>query len=496
MSRSLYARLIQRFGGKSDGPSRRDVLRASLAAGSAMLLSGCASMSRGHASGGKRVIVIGGGFSGLACAHELNSAGYDVTVLESRNRIGGRVLSFDNWIPRKNVEGGGELIGSNHPTWVAYAKRFELPFLDVTESPEEWTTPIILNGQKLGESEAKALKEGMDQAFATMNEDARKVDENEPWNTPNARQLDQRTTAQWLEDLKLKPLFAHAVMAELQGNNATALAQQSYLGNLTQIKGGGVEKYWTESEVYRCKGGNQLLAFKLAKSIGTNHILLNSPVASVEMRERLAIVHTADGRTYEADDVILTVPPSVWGKIQFMPELPQDLKPQMGVGVKYLARLSNKFWIEKKFSPDGTTDGDISMTWDGTDNQGDQGEAALVAFSGGPAANAVRAYAAQQRDALYAQQLEHLYPGFRENFVEARFMNWPSDPWTMAGYSFPAPGQVTTVGPMLHQPIGRLHFAGEHTCYKFVGYMEGGLNSGVTVARRIAARDGVARSLS
>ena len=36
-----------------------------------------------------------------------------------------------------------------------------------------------------------------------------------------------------------------------------------------------------------------------------------------------------------------------------------------------------------------------------------------------------------------------------------------------------------------------MYFAGEHTCLKFVGYMEGALNSGVTVARDIAMRDGV-----
>jgi monoamine oxidase len=70
-------------------------------------------------------------------------------------------------------------------------------------------------------------------------------------------------------------------------------------------------------------------------------------------------------------------------------------------------------------------------------------------------------------------------------------MDWPNDPWTLGGYSFPAPGQVTTVGPLMHKGLGRLHFAGEHTSYKFVGYMEGGLNSGVTVAHRLAKRDGV-----
>jgi monoamine oxidase len=70
-------------------------------------------------------------------------------------------------------------------------------------------------------------------------------------------------------------------------------------------------------------------------------------------------------------------------------------------------------------------------------------------------------------------------------------MDWPADEWTMAGYSFPAPGQVTRIGPLLHKGMGRLHFAGEHTCYKFVGYMEGALNSGATIAKRIATRDGV-----
>jgi monoamine oxidase len=66
-------------------------------------------------------------------------------------------------------------------------------------------------------------------------------------------------------------------------------------------------------------------------------------------------------------------------------------------------------------------------------------------------------------------------------------------PWTRASYSFAAPGEVTTMGPILHAGIeGRLHFAGEHTCYKFAGYMEGALTSGVSIARRLAVRDGVA----
>ena len=50
-------------------------------------------------------------------------------------------------------------------------------------------------------------------------------------------------------------------------------------------------------------------------------------------------------------------------------------------------------------------------------------------------------------------------------------------------------------GPLLREGVnGRLHFAGEHTCYAFVGYMEGALNSGAAVAKRLAVRDGVLKN--
>ena len=46
---------------------------------------------------------------------------------------------------------------------------------------------------------------------------------------------------------------------------------------------------------------------------------------------------------------------------------------------------------------------------------------------------------------------------------------------------------MTTLGPLLQQPLaGRVHLAGEHTCYAFVGYMEGALQSGARAAKRIA----------
>lgn len=496
MSRSLFARLSARYGPKVDPAQRREFLRATLAASAGLLVSSSpasAFLGRRPALAGKRVVVIGAGFGGLACAYELRSMGYDVTVVEARNRVGGRVLSFSDFVPRKNVEGGGELIGSNHPTWVTYAEKFGLEFLDVTEA-EDAEFPIVINGKRLTAEESEALYEEMDAACGTLNALAEPVNADEPWLTDNAAELDGRTTEAWIKTVEgVSDLGRAGLTVMFTADNGQHVARQSLLGNLAQIKGGQVEKYWTESEVYRCKGGNQQLAFKLAEGIGASRIELKLPVAKVEDRRGSVVVTCRDGRTIECDDVVLAVPPSVWDKIEFRPALPRVLRPQMGCNLKYLAALKSRFWKDAGLAPDSMTDGDVSMTWEGTDNQeGDDG-ASLHCFSGGPPAEACRARDGAARDAAYAQTLESIYPGFRDNFIQARFMDWPGEQWTGAGYSFPAPGEVTSVGPHIRKGLGKVHFAGEHACYQFVGYMEGALHSGVSLAKRLGQRDGLVR---
>jgi len=494
MSRSILARLARQHGQGLTSAERRRFLKATLAVGAGSLLSNSALAGLVRpALGAKRIVVIGAGFGGLACAFELKSVGYDVTVIESRERLGGRVVSFKDLVPGKNVEGGGELIGSNHPTWVAYAEKMGLEFLDMTED-EDAFAPIMVDGKVLTAEQGDEIWEAIDKATEKLYDDARSVDEDAPWTHPRAAELDKRSIADFINALELSPESKKIVTTDFTANMGQATGRQSYLGYITQVKGGGVETYLTESETCRCKGGNQQLAARLAEKIGADRVILGLPVTIVEDKGSKTIVTCKDGRTIECDDVVVATPPSVWNRIDFKPGLPAALKPQMGVNVKYLAAVKKPYWEEgddKKRSQYAVTDGPLSMTWEGTDNQRESEGASLNCFSGGPPAERVLAMSKDERAAMYAGTLEALLPGFKENFVKDRFMDWPKDPWTMAGYSFPAPGDVTTVGPLMAKGLPRMHFCGEHTCYKFVGYMEGGLNSGVTVARRLAKRDGV-----
>ena len=478
--RSLYARLHSRFGEPID---RREMIRRSLAAAAGVLVSDTLAVAQRSSS--PRVVVIGAGFAGLAAAYELSRAGADVTVLEARNRVGGRVLSFRDLVPGGTMEGGAELIGSNHPIWNAYKEQFKLSFIDVSE--EDGEAPIVLNGRRLKPAESERLWEDMSRGLALMNADAAQIkDPFAPWEAPLARTWDKASLEDWIAMVPLPDPCRAGIDAQMVGDNGVATAWQSYLGNLAMIKGGGLEKFWTETEVYRCAGGSQQLAERLASAIGMSRIHLRHAVSAISVDNGLVTV-TAGSNRYECNYAVLAAPPLTWNRIAFRPRLHLTSVPQMGSNVKFLMKTKDKFWERSKLSPDLMTDGPIHLTWHTTVNQKVPG-AGVVAFSGGPAADTCRGWAPAERTERYLAALSPVFTGLRSSFERARFMDWPSDPWVKGSYSFPAPGEVTTLGPQLQEPLaGHVYLAGEHTCYAFVGYMEGALQSGARAAKRIAA---------
>jgi len=423
----------------------------------------------------QEVIVIGAGFSGLACAYELVAAGHKVKILEARDRVGGRVHSQSEFILGKNVEFGGELIGSNHPHWLSYASKFNLELIDVSDDSRP--SPAIINNQKLDHEQFQSLRNEVQIAFECMSDAAKDVDVEEPWNTPNAIQLDNTPTSEWIAQLNISDLAKHLFDVQLSSDNAVPTDKQSLLGNLVLCKAGGFQKFWDDSESYRCKGGNQKLAFCFSEVIGSDNILFNCPVTSITT-EPAVIVTDIHGNQHTADYVVLTIPPSLWSNIKFSPEL--MVMPQMGLNTKHLSVVRGSFWGD--LSPNAWGDKHINQTWSGTDGQNESDYSALVSFSGGNSAKAIHESAGSE----LLRELEDFYPDISKHVIKTQLIDWIGDPWTRGGYSFPAPGEVTTIGPILQNGIGRLQFAGEYACYQFAGYMEGALCSGASLAKRIS----------
>lgn len=468
--------------------SRREALKASLATAMALGVLGPAALARGAGrTQRQRVIVVGAGFAGLACAERLLGFGHDVRVLEATPRVGGRVLTFQDATaiaPNRITEGGGELIGSNHPAWLGLAKRFGLTMRDVTEEEDE--SPLILDGVGQSSEQVEHLFALMDAALEKMTEDARGVDGHAPWTAANALDLDARNTRQWIELLGLSPAATNLIDTQFRADNGVDTQEQSYLGNLAAVAGGGLDKYWTESEVYRCAQGNQALARALAKELGPQRIVTGAPVSRLVKQSSGTWRVECGSAKFEADQVVLAVPPSVWKDIAFEGGFGLwEYPPQMGANTKYLSVLEGPVWRSSQRGPDAMSDALVNMTWNCSDNQKGDGPVVLNAFNGGRDAKRASAMNAGERREEYTKRLEAMFPGYGRSLRAVRFMDWPSFKHTGASYSFPAPNELTSRGAMLHQNHDGLHLAGEHCCHAFVGYMEGALESGLEVADRI-----------
>jgi monoamine oxidase len=449
----------------------------------------------------KKIIIVGAGLAGLCAAYELHALGYEAVLYEARDRVGGRVHSLRDFILGKTVEGGAELIGSNHPLWCSYARNFGLSFSDVNDYGN---SPIRFGGRTLTFEESSMLTDDMEEQLKRLTQLAESIiDPFEPWTNQDAEHLDSVSLSDWLRTLPYRSkddLCRRAIEQLLAADNGIPPSEQSLLAVLAMVKGGGLDRYWTDTEVFRCENGSQQLAekFRDALKLEGASVSTEARVKSIQVGESgidVGVLLNGEKEKHDsANDIILAVPPSVWGKIEFKnDDLANRLKrpPQMGWNVKYLMSFRKRFWQDFASSPTLTEDGPVDLTWETTEQDKD-GNFAMVAFSGADDARKCVDWNLDERRQNYLNVLNAPYPGIDQYVEKTEFMNWPNEEWTKASYYFPQVNEVTTWGPFWKTGYGgRLHFAGEHTCYAFIGYMEGALTSGYRLARRLAVRDGL-----
>ena len=116
--------------------TRREFIRQSMLLAVGMALVSCEDDqveidrdSPGELSGtqlSKRVVIIGAGISGLVAGYELTRAGHDVTILEARNRVGGRVFTLRTPFSDGHfADAGAARIPLDHEMTIGYADHFE-----------------------------------------------------------------------------------------------------------------------------------------------------------------------------------------------------------------------------------------------------------------------------------------------------------------------------------------------------------------------------------
>lgn len=431
-----------------------------------------------------RVLIGGGGYSGLACAHGLREHGVaDVLLLEARDRPGGRAHSDCTIVPGKCVDRGPEFFGDNHPTLLRFADsfgvrrramfRYEGPF-----SP-------ILNGCGLSVNERDSALQEMQSIGLKLVELSRSVLFRRPWESPGAEVLDRTSLGEWLGAQSMSDLARRAFDAQVVANHGVSLDRLSLLAFLSIIAAHGSDEYMNKTELYRLEGGAQELAKRMAASM-SDVMLYGRHITAVENRKDKVIVRCSSGEVFEADYFVLCLPPSVWSSIAFSPDLPAEAKMQMGMNVKAFAVLEGLEDFDAGLNPYCfSKEGLLQLIWDTTEGQEFAGcRMVITCFSGGDKAVALSRKSPDELWELLCRELAESVPRISTRLKKVDLAGWPRDPLTRAGYSAPAPGQMTTTLMLLRKGFGRMKVGGEHTAYQ-MAFVSGAFVRGLNVCGEI-----------
>ena len=484
MGRSLFAKLHRRFGRRISGDERRRRAEVHYERLREAMPVGAIGAPRRVASTSPRVVVIGAGFAGASAAWFGSRAGFAVTLIEP-GPVGGRVSSTDKLVPGRILEAGAELIGTNHPLWIALAADFGFA-LSVLSSEDNYAAaglemPFILDGRRLTTAEQKTLHDEMDDVFQLWGT-ASKVVENpwRPWTADRAAELDAQSLAAQVPP-SIGERTKKAILLEFELDNCIPAAEQSWLGALAQLAAGGGYEFFEETEVFRCSAGNQALAPRLVAGLDLN----KGRVTNIRSGDRLFVDMEGGAHEGPFDYAVVAVPSVAMEKIT-IDGRPFPLRPiAHGPAVKYLSGVERRFWIPEGLAPSGLSD-QLGMMWEGTDNQMDTARFDVSVFAGGRLAQ--RAIDAGGGPSYFAPRLAAMLPHYEAFATE--FENWPKR--IGMGYSCPALGEVTTKLKASEELIaGRIAVAGEHVSPPWFGFMEGALQTGLVAMARNATHAGV-----
>jgi putrescine oxidase len=421
--------------------------------------------------------------------------GRDVVVLEAGDRVGGRL-----W----NTELGGEAneLGGE---WVApYQSRLHalLGELGIELFPayrdgddvyvDESGESRRHSGEETGLSSAaeRALKDG----DAKLDELAKELDPEAPWEHPRARELDTITFDEWLRAEVPDETARENLASYLADGFQTKPAHSfSLLQGLWTIAGaGGTYELFAAEQclAYRVVGGSQLIPLRMAEELG-ERVVLEAPARTVRWSEGRVEVDAGE-LSVRARSAIVAVPPNLVGAIRFDPPLPawrMYLQQALSQGsvTKFLAVYDHPFWREDGLSGEGfAPTAFVRELYDNTPPSASVG--VLCTFLPGEQADAAARLAPAARRAAV---LEGMAAFVGEEALRASDLvetNWAAEEWTRGAYanSFGI-GGLTRFGRDLRRPVGPIHWA----CADIAGlghmHMEGGVRSADAAAAEILA---------
>jgi monoamine oxidase len=436
---------------------------------------------------GVSVLVAGAGLAGLAAARDLIGRGATVTVIDIRDRVGGRVWTIrDGFAEGQHGEGGADFIDEDQHEIRRLAAEVGLKLV-----------PILRGGfgYVRGDHNGRSTIVGRNArtGWQRLAEQLRQVSRpyrlaERRWDSPITTDLARRSVSAWLDQVKADADL-RATAAGLRG---FFLADPEELSLIALIDQFAEDEAPAAGCMYRVEGGNDQLTSALAQPLG-GRLHLNTDLVAISHRGKVVRVSVKNNRAVaqiNCDYAILALPATLLRRIPITPALPAQqheaiARLKYGRATRTLLQFTKRFWRAAGRARAFGSPLPFGAVWDANEEQ--RGRAGILSLlAGGSASDATQAIVAKHGTRGLADALDWL--GSKESeLLTSRQIVWEQDLFARGGYAYFDPGFDPGLRAWLSRPAGRLFFAGEHTSIKWQGYMNGAVESGLRAAAEVAA---------